>query len=124
MNTMIGATIVSVSVSGDRETITLATSDGRVIVGRAYGDCCSRTWIENVENEEALVGHTIDAVEDIPMPDLGNVGTDHQPDVESVAYYGLRITTGAGICTIDYRNDSNGYYGGDLSWATLEGEKS
>jgi hypothetical protein len=36
------------------------------------------------------------------------------PDVDVVAYYGLKITTETGIAVLDYRNDSNGYYGGSL----------
>lgn len=33
-----------------------------------------------------------------------------------MAYYGCKITTGKGYALIDYRNSSNGYYGGSLSW--------
>ena len=32
---------------------------------------------------------------------------------DTVAYYGVKITTTRGIAVIDFRNDSNGYYGGD-----------
>ena len=34
-----------------------------------------------------------------------------------VAYYGLKITTDNGRAVIDYRNSSNGYYGGSLELA-------
>ena len=30
--------------------------------------------------------------------------------------YGVKITTDKGHIVIDYRNASNGYYGGNLSW--------
>ena len=43
------------------------------------------------------------------MPDLGD-----QPDHDVMAYYGLGITTEHGTAVVDFRNDSNGYYGGYL----------
>lgn len=48
------------------------------------------------------------------MPNLGDIPTAYEPQVECVAYYGLKITTEKGRAVIDYRNDSNGYYGGSL----------
>jgi hypothetical protein len=45
------------------------------------------------------------------MPDLGEM-----PDRDVVAYYGLKVTTDKGEMVVDYRNDSNGYYGGSLTW--------
>jgi hypothetical protein len=121
---LIGKTVTALELSQDRETLTLTCADGSTATGITYGDCCSQTWIENIENEEALIGHAITAVEDIEMPSLGDVGTPHHPDVECVQYYGLRITTTGGICTIDYRNDSNGYYGGDLSWSATSDDST
>jgi hypothetical protein len=37
-------------------------------------------------------------------------------EYEIIAFYGLKITTDKGDIIIDYRNSSNGYYGGNLSW--------
>jgi len=54
------------------------------------------------------------AAEQVEMPDLGNIDTPHREHVDQVEYYGLKITTERGRATIDYRNDSNGYYGGSL----------
>ena len=50
------------------------------------------------------------------MPNLGNVPTEHRDQVDEVQYYGLKITTERGRAMIDYRNDSNGYYGGWIEW--------
>lgn len=52
---------------------------------------------------------TVRAVEHIDMPDLGSTNED-----ACIAYYGMKITTEKGRCVIDYRNSSNGYYGGSL----------
>lgn len=61
------------------------------------------------------------AVEEIEMPNLGNVPTPHRDHVEEVKYYGLKITTDKGRAVIDFRNDSNGYYGGTIKLLKVEG---
>lgn len=81
----------------------------------AVGDCCSHTWIENVDGEEQLIGAVVAAVEDIPMPDLGSMSDDD----DIIKYYGCKITTDKGYATIEYRNKSNGYYGGGLAWTDV-----
>jgi len=48
------------------------------------------------------------------MPNLGNIDGVYRKNPDCVAYYGLKITTEKGRAMIDYRNDSNGYYGGWL----------
>jgi len=68
-----------------------------------------------MDDPQALLG-TVSAVEDLEMPDLGNIPGKYREDVDEVQYYGLKITTDKGRCTLDYRNDSNGYYGG---WANI-----
>lgn len=114
-NDLVGRRISNFLLSDDRETITLKTDKGNVI-GSCYADCCSTTWIEDLADEMALVDATILNVEDIDMPNLGNISTSHMHYPEEVAYYGLRITTNKGICVIDYRNNSNGYYGGSINF--------
>ena len=61
------------------------------------------------------------AVDEIEMPNLGDVPTLHRPSVDCVKYYGLKITTEHGRAVIDYRNDSNGYYGGSIELLKEEG---
>jgi hypothetical protein len=113
---LVGKKVLAVYLAVDRLAILFDVSGGDPIIARVDGDCCSATWIENVEGAEALIGRVVTAVNDIEMPDLGNVGTESHPDVDMVAYYGTRITTDNGECVIDYRNDSNGCYGGSLEW--------
>ena len=73
--------------------------------------------MEDLDDPQALLG-TVQAVEHLEMPDLGSVDGKHHSGVDCVAYYGLKVTTENGRCTIDYRNDSNGYYGGSLDVVT------
>ena len=109
---MVGKTIMAVYLANDQKAIRFDTQEGDEIVAKADGDCCSSTWIEHVEGVGALIGAKVLAVEDIEMPDLGS-----PDDYDVVAYYGCKITTDKGHCILDYRNSSNGYYGGNLSWA-------
>lgn len=105
---LLNKTIVAVAMSDNKKQMTFVTSTGPVVI-YAEGDCCSSSWFESVDDPAALLG-TVQEVEEIPMPDLGN-----QPDHEVMRYYGLKITTEKGRAVIDYRNDSNGYYGGYLT---------
>jgi len=109
---LVGRKIVAVYLADDKKAIRFDLEDGEEVIAKTDGDCCSHSWIENVEGVDALIGGTVAAVEDIEMPDLG------QPKGEYgvVAYYGCKITTDKGHCILDYRNDSNGYYGGNLAW--------
>lgn len=117
-NKLIGATITTHHLDPRGAYLQLALLDARPIRLRTEGDCCSTTWIESIDLPSVLHGRIL-AVEDIPMPDRGNVGTQKHPSVECVAYYGLKITTEHGVAVIDYRNDSNGYYGGSLKLETV-----
>ena len=51
---------------------------------------------------------------DLPPELCGPTSTLHDEDV--MQYYGTVIDTLKGRCTIAFRNSSNGYYGGNLSW--------
>ena len=109
-NPLIGKKVVAVHLAEDKKAIKFDVEGGEPIVARADGDCCSQSWIEYVETPENLLG-TVVAVEDVDMPDKGS------PDeYEVIAYYGCKIATEKGSCLLDYRNESNGYYGGNLSW--------
>lgn len=111
-NPLIGKTVTAVFLSEGGYAIRFDTSEVTSIIARAYGDCCSRTWIENVDGAEQLLG-TVVSVDDIPST-ADVVEESAYGDVTS--YYGCKITTDKGFAVIDYRNESNGYYGGSLSW--------
>lgn len=111
-NPLIGKTITAVFLAEDKKAMRFDLADGDPIVVRADGDCCSSTWIEEVQGIDQIIGSPIVAVEGV-----GGVKEDsgEQGD-ECIAYYGCKITSGKGYALIDYRNQSNGYYGGNLSW--------
>lgn len=106
-NALIGKTIKEMKIAADMQALLFITTDGDIQV-KVGGDCCSHSWIENVELPVNGFPATVTAAEEIPMPDLGN------GDAELRQYYGYKLTTDKGDIIIDYRNDSNGYYGGNI----------
>lgn len=109
---LVGKKITAAAVAVGGESITFDVEGGDPITGTTYGDCCSSTWIEGVEGLDRIVGGVVAKVEDIAMPDQPYSAEEH----ESLAFYGCQITTDKGTAVIDYRNSSNGYYGGSLAW--------
>lgn len=109
-NILIGKTLLAVLLSEDKGAMLFKTPDGDIVV-QCDADCCSHTWIEHVSLPALGFPAVVSAVENVDMPDLGNM-----KGCDVVAYYGCKITTNHGELLIDYRNDSNGYYGGNLSW--------
>lgn len=109
-NVLVGKTLQAMKIADDKKAILFVTDDGEVIA-KADGDCCSSTWIEHIEFPALGFPAKVIAVDDLDMPDHGS------PDEYSeIAYYGCKITTDKGEIVIDYRNESNGYYGGNLAW--------
>lgn len=97
---LVGKTITSFTLKDDGDSITFHCAEGDVTFG-TYGDCCSYTWIESIDTPEALRGR-VQHVEEIPMPDRGNVDGLRHKDVDQVAYYGLKIVTEHGHAVLDY----------------------
>jgi hypothetical protein len=116
MKELIGYKILNVEMlaangnfSGE-EAIQFTVENNKPIVYLTYGDCCSETWFSEILNLDFLVGHTVSEVKELDMPDY----TDNNSRQQEDKYYGYRITTEAGHCTIAFRNSSNGYYGGEI----------
>lgn len=113
MNPLVGKTITGIEIAADRQALRFILADGEVVVD-VDADCCSYSWIEHVELPALGFPATVVSVDDIEMPD-GTASPFH-PDTDVLAFYGCKIVTDRGEIVIDYRNDSNGYYGGSLSW--------
>jgi hypothetical protein len=110
-NPLIGKTIASVEIASDKKAIRFLLSDCETVTAKADADCCSGTWIEHLSLPAGGLPALVLKAEKIEMPDLGT-----PEDFECLKYYGFQITTDKGHMLIDYRNESNGYYGGDLIW--------
>lgn len=110
MNPLIGQKVTAVYLLEDGHAIRFHVEGiEEPIVVPTYGDCCSHTWIESIDDPAALLG-VVSAVEDLTLRE------DEEKEGDCTRFYGCKITTDKGAAVIDYRNSSNGYYGGSLSW--------
>ncbi len=105
---IIGKKISRLEIENGNKAIKITLDDGGHIIGTAFGDCCSESWIEHINLPSLGLPALVIGVED-----------GGEEELENSAYYllqsyKLRIITDRGDIDIEYRNESNGYYGGDL----------
>jgi hypothetical protein len=120
------APLRAVELSPDKERITFTLESGASIAFGVEGDCCSHSWIEHLDVPPYVLGETITTVEGGDgVPWDGHVCVPNEPDADGYAYgnqcdheslqvYSTRFRTAKGDIVLEYRNDSNGYYGGYL----------
>ena len=113
---LIGKRIIKVSLNADRDKLLFDLETGPSIVAVTDGGGWSRSWIESLDAPDALLG-TVHNVEDLEL-----ISTVKIEAHDYHSFYGFKITTNKGTCVIDYRNRSNGYYGGSLDWPEREWE--
>lgn len=110
-----GETLKSVTLESGYESsdtcLRVECASGRVVKFGVSGDCCSHSWIEHLTVPDDVDGATVVTIEERggdtkPGEDLS------QFDVLQV--YETVIRTNRGDIVMEYRNDSNGYYGGSL----------
>jgi len=111
MNILVGKTLTAIHLAEDKEALKFDVEGGESVVARCDADCCSYTWVEHITLPALGFPCKVLSADDVDMPDLGDV-----PGMDCVQYYGFKIETDKGDILIDYRNESNGYYGGELSW--------
>jgi len=106
--------IKHIFIEPGEHTLAFVCEGGMVVEWEAEGDCCSETWFADILNPEAINsgGAVVLSVEEIPNIVAVDDGRGRQ---DSDQFYGVKITTVLGTCTIIYRNSSNGYYGGNYS---------
>jgi hypothetical protein len=105
---LVGKSLTKIELASDKKAIRF-TVDGETVVAKCDGDCCSSTWIESLEMPAGGLPARILGTSELDLPSQDNDG-------ELIQFYGLKLTTDKGDLVLDYRNESNGYYGGNLSW--------
>ncbi len=106
---LVGMVLVNAWVDGDNNTeLCLAFEEG-VLVFETEADCCSSSWIEYLDHPangyDAIIAEVSDESE-------YRMESDERH--ECLRYYQQVIKTTKGDLVIEYRNSSNGYYGGAL----------
>lgn len=108
---LVGKTLTGIALAEGNLAIKFITTEGD-IVAECDADCCSSTWIEHVELPALGFPATVLSAEALDLPG----SEDDHPVHDCLQVYGLKVTTDKGDLIIDYRNSSNGYYGGWLSF--------
>ena len=82
--------------------------DKTMVAYETAGECCSHSWIEHYSVPEDVEGS---CVVDI----VGSkTGEEDKEGYELLQFYETRFKTDKGDIVVEYRNNSNGYYGGSL----------
>lgn len=115
---LLGKVLENVEVAQDGYSVLFKIKDEKDILAEAYAECCSHTWVQDVELPALGFPALVTSVEDLDMPDPEDY---NKKNFDSLSFYGLKINTDKGEIVIDYRNDSNGYYGGDLTFPRRTG---
>jgi hypothetical protein len=118
IDAMVGKVLRSVSLENDKGKIVFAFADGSSQSFGVEGDCCSHSWIEHLELPGSIEGATVTGFEEDQMDDtddpVKNPATEYGREHESLQVYSSRFKTDRGEIVLEYRNSSNGYYGGYL----------
>lgn len=118
-----GAVVVGMSSPYDN-LVKLELEDGRTLNLALGAGCCSHSYYTDVKQFHELLGAAIQNVEERE----GRIDRLEDQKDEDGWYVGevtmkwhfLVFTTSAGHVTIDWRNDSNGYYDGEVKWSLSE----
>lgn len=109
----------SITLSEDKETITFTFEDGTKVYWGVEGDCCSRSWIEHLTVPDDIKGQILDTVEDYRMS-----RDDDEDGYTTLQVYQTKLITNKGnAIVLEYRNESNGYYGGYVVRLSEPGKK-
>ncbi len=112
LDVLVGKKINELWMSDNDVQMTFVTDDGEFSFC-CDADCCSESWINHINFVECLLGGTVESVDDIDMFSLlGVEPAATRQEYDQVLFH--RIFTDRGSCTIEFRNSSNGYYGGSL----------
>lgn len=113
---MLGNVLKSVELSLDKENIFFIFQDGLKVSGDVEGDCCSNSWIEHLELPDNVDGAKI-----ISIYESDPVTNDREGDsYEVIKVYSISFKTDKGEIILEFRNSSNGYYGGWLNLCEVD----
>lgn len=98
------------SVKHDIGSIRINFQDGSFLRGVVDGDCCSYSWIEY-----CLVPGNVEGARVLSKAFAHGKPVEHPmetPECDHKEFYSEYLATSAGHIVVEYRNESNGYYGG------------
>lgn len=115
MNELVNRIVESVWVNDDNTLMVFDCGENKLAY-ETQSDCCSETWFSSINGLDNLLGHRVISV--LERPEIGNLPSERQ-EVDILYGYILTATHpeddhmgNANGCEIEFRNASNGYYGG------------
>lgn len=101
-------TLLTVGLNADKTELQVDFIDGSQFILGVEGDCCSKSWIEHLTiGPEPLAGAKYSGYHEY-LVSTQNVPYNLRQIYEAV------ICTDRGAIRMEFRNDSNGYYGGNV----------
>lgn len=94
----------------DQFKIVFTLSESEKVILNVDGDCCSRSYIESIDDESVLQNCILNDVHE----EEGPIKSDHNECATVKKWTFYKFFTNKGIATLSFRNDSNGYYNGSL----------
>ena len=91
------------------------SEDNAQLIYQSYADCCSESWIESIEGVNSLLNNKINSVTKIESNNITKNWVPNPP-TQFLLAFAYELKTDKGCCIIEFRNESNGYYGGDLEF--------
>ena len=119
MKELEGKIIKQIFIDKDEQHYILFKTDAGNIVYHADADCCSESWFYHILGFDNLINHKVVSVEEI---DTGDAPEDGRCRQEYDDLYCIKIKTEKGHADIEFRNSSNGYYGGWLELHSTDGK--
>jgi len=114
MKELIGHKIRKIFISDDKEELQFLNDRNEILIFQASGDCCNSVWFEHISGIDAILGSTIkEFASSIKGGEWKEVpATPGLDEFEEAGFFTL--ITDKGHCTIEVRNNHNGYYGGEV----------
>jgi hypothetical protein len=101
--------------------VRLVFEDGKAVDVIVEGDCCSSSYYVDPSQFDELVGAVIRKVEPRNSDDSKDV--DNVAEGKYLRWHFLVFVTDKGHVTIDFRNESNGYYSGFVEFKSAPADK-
>jgi hypothetical protein len=111
---MLGRKLLSVAITDDGEVVTFEFQDGFSRSFAVGGDCCSCSWIEHLEMPNDVAGATLLSVQESAPITQDHDAHDEENGDDCIQVYNTSFRTDRGEIILEFRNSSNGYYGGYL----------
>lgn len=120
LDRLIGKKIIKLLFNAEKNSFAFLLDTLRLEVFYCEGECCSESWIEHVSGIENLFNSKVIKINYI---DIDTERNDDDWGEKETLVYRFDIYTEKGVCSMEMRNHSNGYYSGQLTHEEDEDHK-